>query len=160
MIEHLGRLVSMDTTNPPRAIGADHPVLGYAGEALTSSGFQVSVEDLGSGSVNLHARRGASRTLVNCHLDTVPPDAGWVGDPLELRVEGGRAIGLGACDIKGAAACVLAACERTSDPGAILFSTDEEAGTGACVRCTTRCAGAAPRWRRRREPMRRETGGG
>ena len=34
------------------------------------------------------------------HLDTVPPSLGW-SDPFFLRIEGGRAIGLGASDMKG-----------------------------------------------------------
>ena len=134
VIEHLRELVACDTTNPPRAIGADHPALRYACDVLGAAGFEIESTDLGGGSVNLLARRGRPATLVNCHLDTVPPDSAWTRDPFDLLLEGGRAIGLGACDVKGAAACLLAACEQTTGDAAILLTTDEEAGSSACVR--------------------------
>ena len=44
-----------------------------------------------------------------------------------------RAIGLGACDIKGAAACLLAAAANSTGSAAILFTSDEEAGQSQCV---------------------------
>lgn len=131
---HLNALVGFDTTNPPREIGVDHPALCYARDVLSASGFEIQTTDLGQGSVNLLARRGEAGTLVNCHLDTVPPDGGWDRNPFDLLIENGRAIGLGACDVKGAAACVLAACERTTGAAAVLLTTDEEAGSSACVR--------------------------
>ena len=134
VIDHLRRLVACESTNPPRTIGVDHGVLVHARKTLEAAGFSVRAQDLGGGSVNLLATRGAPRTLVNCHLDTVPADGGWERNPFDLLVESDRAIGLGACDIKGAAACILAACERTDGDAAILFTTDEEAGSSACVR--------------------------
>ncbi len=132
--KHLRALVACDTTNPPRAIGEDHPALEYVRGALSSCGFTLETTDLGSGSVNVLARRGNPSTLVNCHLDTVPPDGGWDRNPFDLLIEDGRAIGLGACDIKGSAACILAACQRSTDDAAVLLTTDEEAGSSQCVR--------------------------
>lgn len=40
--------------------------------------------------------------VFNVHLDTVPSSEAWSADPLKLRVTDEKAIGLGACDIKGA----------------------------------------------------------
>lgn len=134
VLDHLRVLVAADTTNPPRAITPVHPALSYAQGVLAAAGFAVEVEDLGDGSVCVLASRGTPEFVVNCHLDTVPPDAGWGGDPFTLRVEGDRAIGLGACDVKGSAACLLAAAERTTGDGAILLTTDEEAGAARCAR--------------------------
>jgi acetylornithine deacetylase len=71
--------------------------------------------------------------VFNVHLDTVPDSPAWTADPLRLRVTADRAIGLGACDIKGAAACLLAAAQRTTGPAAFLFSTDEEANDARCI---------------------------
>ena len=73
---------------------------------------------------------GDPKILLNVHIDTVPSGEGWNGDPLALRKDGERYIGLGTSDIKGAAACILAALE-TSEPRnvAILFSGDEEHGS-------------------------------
>jgi acetylornithine deacetylase len=76
------------------------------------------------------ARWGTPRLLINAHLDTVPANTGWSGDPLVARVADGRVTALGACDIKGAIAAILAALESGVRPHdtAILFSGDEEHG--------------------------------
>jgi len=92
------------------------------------------IKDYGEGCINLLATRGKSRTIVNCHLDTVPADPTWILDPFSLVVQDDRAIGLGACDIKGAAASILTAAQETQGPLAILLTTDEEAGRSRCVR--------------------------
>ncbi len=134
---HLRALVGFDTRNPPRDVSASHPIVAYLLEHL--AGFEVEVEDLGAGCVWVYATRGdvSEATLINCHIDTVPAAGTWTRDPLELLVEGDRAIGLGACDIKGAAACMLAAAARTDGPAALLFTSDEEAGSSACVKAFT-----------------------
>jgi acetylornithine deacetylase len=77
--------------------------------------------------------RGAPTRLFNVHLDTVPSSPHWSADPHALRVTQDRAIGLGACDIKGAAACLLAAAAQTNGDSAFLFSTDEEANDARCI---------------------------
>ncbi|MEM9422671.1 MAG: M20/M25/M40 family metallo-hydrolase, partial [Pseudomonadota bacterium] len=43
-------------------------------------------------------------------------------------------VGLGACDIKGAAAVLFALAERTDAPMHLVLSTDEEAGQSTCIR--------------------------
>jgi len=137
VLEHLRALVGADTSDPRRTVSADHAAVTHAANALRGAGCDVSVEDLGGGCVNVLGVRGrfgpGSGVLLNCHLDTVAADPAWTRDPLELSVRGGRATGLGACDIKGAAACVLTALERTDGPIAVLFTTDEEGGQGRCV---------------------------
>jgi acetylornithine deacetylase len=77
--------------------------------------------------------RGEPKYLFNVHLDTVPDSPAWTADPHTLRVTGDRAIGLGACDIKGAAAALLAAANASDGPLALLFSTDEEANDARCI---------------------------
>jgi len=73
---------------------------------------------------------GRPDTLLNVHIDTVPSGEGWTDDPLNLRREADRVIGLGTSDIKGAAACILAALETvTPKNAAVLFSGDEEHGS-------------------------------
>jgi len=131
VLAHLEALVACDTENPPRAPDAGG-VLRHVREALRP-GFVCEDNDLGDGCLNLLAVRGRPRLLFNCHLDTVPAAPGWSGDPLRLEVRDGRAAGLGACDVKGAAAALLAAAAATSGPAALLFTTDEEHGTGRCV---------------------------
>ncbi len=102
------RWSGIDTRNPPRAIGTDG-IFDYLCEQLP--GFRIELTDHGAGAVSLLAVRGETTRVFNVHLDTVPSSPAWTADPLRLRVTDDRAIGLGACDIKGAAACLLAAAE-------------------------------------------------
>lgn len=134
VITHLERLVSCDTQNPPRAITASHHAIAYCAEVLRDAGCEAEIVDLGGGSVTLHAVRGEPTTIVNCHLDTVPADPSWTHDPFKLAVERDVAVGLGACDVKGAASCMLAAIEDSEGPVGLLLTTDEEAGKSICVR--------------------------
>ena len=73
-----------------------------------------------AGAVSLLAVRGNSKRVFNVHLDTVPSSPAWTADPFKLRVTEDRAIGLGACDIKGAAAALIAAAQATQGDAAFL----------------------------------------
>ena len=131
-LARLAVLVACDTRNPPRGPGVGNAL--DVVRAVLGRGFSFEETDLGDGCVCLLAVRGSPRLLFNCHLDTVPPGEGWTRDPLALDVHDGRAVGLGACDVKGAAAALLAAAALTTGPAALLFTTDEEHGTSRCVR--------------------------
>jgi acetylornithine deacetylase len=130
VLAHLDALVGFDTRNPPRAIGTGG-IFDYLRAQLP--GFDCTLTDHGDGAVSLLAVRGAPTRLFNVHLDTVPSSPAWSADPLRLRVMADRAIGLGACDIKGAAAGLLAASEITHGDAAFLFTTDEEANDARCI---------------------------
>ena len=130
VLTHLEALVGFDTRNPPRIIGTGG-IFDYLKSNL--AGFEFELTDHGAGAVSLHAWRGRPTRVFNVHMDTVPSSPGWSADPHVLRVDGERAIGLGACDIKGAAACLLAAAEVSDGPAAMLFSTDEEANDARCI---------------------------
>jgi acetylornithine deacetylase len=130
VLRHLEALVSFDTRNPPRAIGTGG-IFDYLRANLT--GFRLTLTDHGAGAVSLLAVRGQPKRVFNVHLDTVPDSPHWTANPLQLRVTSDKAIGLGACDIKGAAACLLAAAEATKGDAAFLFSTDEEANDARCI---------------------------
>ena len=127
---HLRELVSFDTRNPPRAISADG-IFEYIRGHLP--GFDCAVTDHGAGAVSFHAVRGKPKILFNVHLDTVPDSPHWTASPFELRIGADRAVGLGACDIKGAAAALLTAAERSTADMALLFTTDEEANDARCI---------------------------
>jgi acetylornithine deacetylase len=130
ILRHLEALVSFDTRNPPRAIGTGG-IFDYLRANLP--GFALTLTDHGAGAVSLLAVRGQPKRVFNVHLDTVPDSPNWSADPLKLRLAGDRAIGLGACDIKGAAACLLAAAEATQGDVAFLFTSDEEANDPRCI---------------------------
>jgi acetylornithine deacetylase len=130
VLRHLEALVSFDTRNPPRLIGTGG-IFDYLRAQLPD--FRIEVTDHGDGAVSMLAIRGNPTRVFNVHLDTVPSSPAWTADPHVLRVADGRAIGLGACDIKGAAAGLLAAAARTAGDAAFLFSTDEEANDPRCI---------------------------
>ena len=129
-LKHLAALVGFDTRNPPRAIDTGG-IFDYLRAQLP--GFEVTMTDFGAGAVALHAVRGQPKYLFNVHLDTVPDSPAWTADPHTLQIAVDRAIGLGACDIKGAAAALLAAANASDGPMALLFSTDEEANDARCI---------------------------
>lgn len=125
-LAHLAVLVAHDTRNPPRAIDCGG-LFAWLAQTLASHGFRIELADHGAGSVSLHAVRGQPQLLFNVHLDTVPDSPHWQADPFRLRIDADRAIGLGACDIKGAAASLLAAAQASDGDAAFLFTSDEEA---------------------------------
>jgi acetylornithine deacetylase len=129
-LRHLEALVSFDTRNPPRDIGTGG-IFDYLRSQL--DGFRIEVTDHGAGAVSMLAVRGNPTRLFNVHLDTVPSSEAWSANPHKLRVTEGRATGLGACDIKGAAAGLLVAATATKGDAAFLFSTDEEANDARCI---------------------------
>ena len=129
-LAHLRALVAFDTRNPPRAIDTDG-IFAYLRENL--GGFTCETIDHGAGAVSLHAVRGTPKLLFNVHLDTVPDSPHWSASPFELRVDGERAVGLGACDIKGAAAAMLTAATASDGDAAFLFTSDEEANDARCI---------------------------
>lgn len=129
-LKHLEALVSFDTRNPPRAITTGG-IFDYIRAQLPD--FKIEVTDHGAGAVSLFAVRGHPKRVFNVHLDTVPSSPAWTADPLRLRVTEDRAIGLGACDIKGAAAALIAAVQAQPGDAALLFSSDEEANDPRCI---------------------------
>ena len=129
-VGHLRALVAFDTRNPPRAIGTDG-IFDYLRANLR--GFACETIDHGAGAVSLHAVRGKPKILFNVHLDTVPDSPHWSASPFALRVDGERAVGLGACDIKGAAAAMLTAAAASDGDAAFLFTSDEEANDARCI---------------------------
>ena len=130
VLRHLAALVAFDTRNPPRAIGTGG-IFDYLRAQLP--GFACTVTDHGEGAVSLLAVRGRPTRLFNVHLDTVPASPAWTADPLLLRIDHGRAIGLGACDISGPGAVWPPAAATTRGDAAFLFTTDEEANDARCI---------------------------
>ncbi|MDG6348976.1 acetylornithine deacetylase [Luteimonas sp. 8-5] len=129
VLGHLEKLVSFDTRNPPRAIGTG--IFAYIQAQLP--GFRCTLQDHGDGAISLLAVRGRPTRVFNVHLDTVPSSPAWSADPFTLRIENQRAVGLGACDIKAAAAGLIAAANATGGDAAFLFSSDEEANDPRCI---------------------------
>lgn len=135
VVQLLKPLIKHRTTNP----GGDELALArYLAEELKQRGAEEVVvgeakRSDGTPGGWVYARWGTPTLVVNAHIDTVPANDGWTSDPFEMRVEDGRAYGLGTCDTKGAIAATLAALDSVQPRNtAVLFSGDEERGT-ACL---------------------------
>lgn len=129
----LSRLVAMDTRN---GTGDEVACVEFLRATLAKHNPDTLICETvprtrgKSDSAYVMAAWGTPKIVLNVHIDTVPSGAGWTADPLTLRKDGDRYIGLGSSDIKGAAACILAVLENTvSKDVAILFSGDEEHGS-------------------------------
>ena len=139
LVERLSRLIAMRTDNP----GTGEPAMAAALklELERHAPDAIEVVDVPRGAITssaVLARWGKPSLLVNAHLDTVPPNRGWSGDPFVARVDGDRLVGLGSADTKGAIAAILGALDevRPRDT-AVLFSGDEELDN-QCMRALLR----------------------
>lgn len=136
-------LISIDSVNPSLVAGA-------AGEVRIASTLAARLEDAGYAvqllaaasdprRVSVVAERTGShpgRTVVlNGHLDTVGVEG--MRDPFVPRIEEGRLIGRGACDMKGGVAGLVVAAERLAAadaPGTVtvaIVADEEDASVGA-----------------------------
>jgi acetylornithine deacetylase len=115
----------------PSVSGEEGPLADLIQGLATSRGFEVLRQ--GNNLWFSFGKKGGSRLLLNSHLDTVPPCAGWAGDPYTPIWNGARLQGLGANDAKGCVtAILLAAFELAKQDLAgevvVALSTEEETG--------------------------------
>ena len=139
-IDLLGRLVGFDTCSAHARPTV--PLGDFLVEYLDHPNIRCTRMDCGDGRENLWFECGPAPTpagsgLLLCgHVDVVPADEPeWRGDPFVLRIEDGRAIGRGACDMKGFDAISVNLLRRIAESGTpespvcLLLTCDEEIGT-------------------------------
>ena len=131
----LRTLIAEKTVNPP---GDEKGLALVIRDLLGRHGIESRVDELGNNRANLIAEikggGGGPVLLFNGHLDTVPFKPDWDYDPFAGVVEGGRLVGLGAVDMKGAIASMIGAAialsreDRRRMKGTLLlgFVADEE----------------------------------
>jgi acetylornithine deacetylase len=123
VVETLQQLIRIPSVNP---MGRDGTGTPYLESALTDHlehffrGLEVPFcrQHVAPGRENILARidppapagRG-SIIVFDAHQDTVPVD-GMTIDPWDPQIDQGRVLGRGACDVKGAMACMLTAFAR------------------------------------------------
>lgn len=112
-------LVRIDSRNPSLVPGGpgEANAAQALGEILRAWGFDVSVERVAAGRLNVVARIGKSggRSLMfNGHLDVVGVE-GMTHGPWDAVVSNGRMFGRGACDMKAGVAAMCAAAARAAD---------------------------------------------
>lgn len=115
----------------PSVSGEEAAIANLLQDLLASQGAEVHRQGN-----NLWFETGVSgpRLLLNTHLDTVPPCAGWEGDPFLPQWRNGRLHGLGANDAKGCLAAMtmtaLHLLERGLEHGRAIFAFTAEEETG------------------------------
>ena len=152
-VDMLAQMIAVDTSFPP---GTGYPEFAALLETLVEplgmhtrrvlvpeALWQVPRGPARGERTNLVAARRSGKPVLGLyfHTDTVPPAAGWTGDPFTLARDGDRLIGLGAADMKGDIAAVLLALRAADACGVtlaydpvLLFCTDEEGGLYPGVR--------------------------
>jgi acetylornithine deacetylase len=119
MIERLSKLVAIQSVS-----GEEDAIAAAVSAELEEAGLPVRRQDHNVWCEIGDAQR--PRLLLNTHLDTVPPAAGWSGDPWSLRIVDGRLVGLGANDAKGCVSAMIEAIlatKRRLDAGQRLNGT-------------------------------------
>ena len=138
-LEHLKRLIALDTQNPP---GNEIVAAKYLDDQLRDiPGIETRVLESGDGRANFIARLRAARptkraVLVMGHMDVVGADlAKWTTPPFQPTERDGYLYGRGAIDDKGMLAATVVALRRLAamrdalDRDVVLLATaDEEAG--------------------------------
>jgi acetylornithine deacetylase len=115
----------------PSVSGDEGPIADLVQDLIASHGFEAHRQ--GHNLWFTFGKKGASRLLLNSHLDTVPPCAGWESDPFTPVWHGSRLQGLGANDAKGCVAAILLAAldlsKRDLDGEVVVaFTAEEETG--------------------------------
>jgi acetylornithine deacetylase len=141
--EQLRQLVatpSVSCTNPSLDMG-NRKVIDLLANWLGDLGFAIDIQivDNNPNKANLIATLGSADQehskgglVFSGHADTVPyDDKRWSHDPFSLQIEGDRAYGLGATDMKGFFPTVIAAIQPflnkpLVEPIIILATADEE----------------------------------
>ncbi len=139
-LDLLARLVAFDTTSATKR--PTRPLGDFVCDYLDHSKIRIERFDCGDGQENLWFETGPEPTgdgagLLLCgHVDVVPAtEPEWTGDPFTLRIEGDRAIGRGACDMKAFDAIAINVLRAAAEAGgleaplAVLLTCNEEIGT-------------------------------
>lgn len=122
----LNKLVSIPSVFPHEQDLAD-----YLFENLKPISDELLRLPVSPGRDCIVARIGQSDSypLFYGHMDTVPPDPLWKGDPFRVTVSNGIARGLGVSDMKGGIAAILMSAQYAYEHGLpmkIAFGVDEE----------------------------------
>ncbi|MDP1832993.1 MAG: M20/M25/M40 family metallo-hydrolase [Geothrix sp.] len=115
----------------PSVSGEEGPLADLVQDLLSTQGFEVQRQ--GNNLWCAFGKKGGPRLLLNSHLDTVPPCAGWEGDPFTPLWQGSRLQGLGANDAKGCVAAILLAAfdlSKQNLDGEVVVALTAEEETG------------------------------
>lgn len=99
--------------------GRESPAAHVMMAAFEDVGYDEAYLDEAGNAVGVLRRGNGPRVMFNGHIDTVPvgDEALWPHPPLSGRVVDGRLWGRGACDMKGALACMVLAGRDAAERG-------------------------------------------
>mgnify|MGYP005841942083 CR=1 FL=1 len=140
---------------PSPSQASNQEISSYLRDLLLACEFQVeelSYDDNGHRKVSLIAKKGNGDRGIGffSHSDTVPGAPGeW--DPYTPRMEAGRLIGRGACDMKGPLAATIAAAaaypaSALKQPLFVVVTADEEVGYGGAKQVVAESTLLAQGW--------------
>lgn len=115
-IDLLSSLVGIQSVNPSLVHGGhgEAEIAAFVVRLMESWGLETETQEPAPGRINALARLpgsgGGKSLILNAHTDTV--GLGDMESPLELRVDGDRAYGRGAYDMKGSLTAILLAVQR------------------------------------------------
>ncbi len=126
MLDLLKKLIAINSIFP-----GEKEIGEFLYDYLLTLGFSVKKQFISRDRFNILAEKGEAKNsyLLYAHTDTVPLYGQWQADPFTLRINGDRATGLGAADMKGAIAAVLKAVENFQPVNyklKLCFGVDEE----------------------------------
>lgn len=105
----------------PSVCGEEQGVANFIAKWLRDRGLPVEVKEVKPGRPNvisqLRANARGPSFMLNGHMDTVAPGAGWTHDPYGAEVEGGRMYGRGTVDMKSGLAAILSALADCREEG-------------------------------------------
>lgn len=125
-IDILKKLISFNTIKDEQ----NKEMIQWIKQYLKENGFEC--EEKGTNKKCLIASIGKEPMLgFSGHLDTVNIADGWKSNPFELKIEEGKAYGLGACDMKGGLSAFLKASinidkSKLKNGLKLYFTFDEE----------------------------------
>jgi acetylornithine deacetylase len=131
----LARLIAVDTHNPGG--GGEPAICALLADELRARGGNVRLAEVprsGESGAYVVATWGRPTLVLNAHVDTVPVNAGWTGNPFTARIDATRVMGLGAADTKGAVASILCALDEAEPRDLAVAFTGDEENTGTAMR--------------------------
>ena len=107
----------------PSVCGEEGRVADFIAKWLNGKDLPVEMLEVKPGRPNVISRikgrdRGP-RLMLNGHMDTVAPGAGWEHDPFGAQIENGRMYGRGTVDMKSGLAAMLSALADCSSDGLV-----------------------------------------
>jgi len=136
VIDTAKELIRFDTSGPP---AREQPCAEWIKDFLEDAGFETELQAVDEGRANVIGKIGVGRgpgLVLSGHMDVVlagDPSLWKVTGPFEPVVKDGRLYGRGACDMKGADACILQAAKELTKEDfrrqlSVVFTAGEDTG--------------------------------